>query len=141
MRTTLDTNVLVRLVVSDNLEQQAAAKSLIQQGVANGDDFLITTVCLAEFCWVLKKARGYSYDRKSIANALKTVLEVDCFVIDDARAVQAAVDAYRDGSADFADYLIYYLGESRGSDQLVTFDKKFARYGRCSLLKSGTSKD
>src|SRR5258708_40357872 len=98
-----DTNVLVRLLVSDDLAQQAAVHRRLERANTDGEAVLILPVVLAETAWVLDAVYGYA--RNQIALAIRTVVNTPPFLSPERSDILRAVEAYEDGTADFTDYL------------------------------------
>jgi predicted nucleic-acid-binding protein len=124
-----DTNVLVRLLVSDDLAQQKAVRKRLDRILAAGDEVVLTTVALAELAWVLDAA--YGYDREAIVLARRSLLDTPPFVSPEKGQVLEALDAYTSGPADFSDYLIVALAGSAGAGTLLTFDRELLRHSAC----------
>lgn len=122
----VDTNVLVRLLVSDDLPQQQAALARLKAARARGEEVLVTSVVLAELSWVLDAA--YGYQRAAIASAIERLLSTDPFACRDRTEVRRALEWYGKGPADFADYLILALAVGQGSETLLSFDRKLRRH-------------
>jgi predicted nucleic-acid-binding protein len=126
-----DTNVLVRLLVSDDLEQQQAVRSRLESILASGDSVLVTHVVMAELAWVLESA--YDYDRVAIASAVEAITETPPFEVEGRDVVLHALVMYQPGSADLSDYLVLAGCSARGALPLLTFDRKLAREPGCEL--------
>jgi predicted nucleic-acid-binding protein len=76
---------------------------------------------------------AYEWDRATIYDRLHRLLRTRGVVFEDLDLVESALQAYRAGKADLADYLIIGRAWSAGAD-LITFDKHFAREGGALLL-------
>lgn len=126
-----DTNILVRLLVSDDLEQQRAVVRRLERIQQDGEFVVVSSVVLAELSWVLSSA--YRYDRAAIATAIRALSETPPFLVLDRAAVVQALGWFRDGLADFADYLILSLAITQGGSSLLTFDKKLLKHRLCAL--------
>lgn len=124
-----DTNVLVRLLVSDDLAQQAVVRRRLDRANTEGEAVLVTPVALAETAWVLDAV--YGYGRKQIFGAVRAVLNTPPFLCPERQDVLRALQLCDAGSADFPDYLILALSESGGATTLLTFDRKLLRHPRC----------
>lgn len=120
-----DTNVLVRLVVSDDLEQQAAAARRLKQIRESGENVDVSVVALAELSWVLDAA--YGYPRSRIADAIAAIVNTPPLRAVDRAAVLEALERFRTGPADFSDYLIVALSEDA---RVLTFDRKLLKHPR-----------
>lgn len=130
----LDANVLVRYVVRDDAAQFAAARRLIAKCLAEeGSIFIPVTVAL-EFEWVLRASFGYGKD--DVLLVLSSLLSAAELSFESERAVEVALQLYREGSADFADCLHAALAAQAGEQPLWTFDKGAAKVAGAQLLRS-----
>ena len=117
----LDTNILVRLLVEDDDDQAAKARDLLRRSIEAGEPCLVTIVALCELQWVLK--RLYKVPREDRAGAIEDLLLDDRFLIEEPAVVGAAVVRFRNGKADPADYLIGLKSRSLGAQETATFDR------------------
>ena len=116
----LDTNVLVRYLTQDDAAQfQEASDLLLGLEKAHRSAYL-STVTLCETVWVL--ARAYKIERAQIVGMFEKLLDTSLFVIEDKDAVREAVDLYRAGKGDFADYLVGVRSRNAGCAVMATFD-------------------
>jgi predicted nucleic-acid-binding protein len=111
----LDTNVLVRLFVRDNLQQRNIAAGLVKE------PFLVLHTVLVELIWVLSSR--YNIDRIAFVAELRVLLGAPEARFTSANAVMWALDRYEAG-ADFADMLHFALAEELGATSFATFDKR-----------------
>ena len=79
---------------------------------------------LMETCWVLQSGMGI--DRSGCSHILETLLKDPVFSYDNSSRLWKTLEKYRQGKADFDDYLILGHSESIGA-KLQTFDKKLKR--------------
>ncbi|MFN3820621.1 type II toxin-antitoxin system VapC family toxin [Blastomonas sp.] len=112
----IDTNVIIRLLTSDDPVQAEAARRVIQQG-----DVFIGVTVLLEAEWVLRA--GYGFGASDIASALRGLAGLAQVTIEDAVAVAVALDWMSKG-VDFADAL--HLARSEHCSAVVTFDRRLA---------------
>ncbi|WP_434044946.1 MULTISPECIES: PIN domain-containing protein [Sorangium] len=124
-----DTNVIVRVLVGDDTRQQKAALSRLRKIRAEGGSVFVSVVVIAEVAWVLSSA--YAYGRSQIADALRGVLNTPPFFVPQRAEVLTAIEAYANGSADFADHLILSLAQGEGSATLLTFDRRLLKHPGC----------
>lgn len=117
----LDTNVLVRYLTQDEPAQARRAGALIEGALAKGDNCYLSAIVLCELVWVLFGA--YRLEKKSILRALERILETAGFLVEDRDLVQEAVDQFRLGRGDFADYLLGARNRAAGCSDTVTFDR------------------
>lgn len=113
----IDTNVLVRLLVSDNPIQSKASRSLF----ASEDIFIPDTVLL-ETEWVLRAAFGLS--PADICIAFRRICGLRNVTVNDRPLVAQVID-WHDAGFDFAD--AYHLALSKEQDTLKTFDAGFIK--------------
>jgi predicted nucleic-acid-binding protein len=116
----LDTNVLVRYLTKDDDKQFQEASALLLGLEKRQRSAYLSSVTLCETVWVL--ARAYKIDRAQIVEMFVTLLDTSLFVIEDKDAVREAVDLYRSGKGDFADYLVGIRSRNAGSVTMATFD-------------------
>ena len=117
---TLDTNVIVRVLVGDDPLQTPIAEHALLEGVKDGGVYL-PDVVLAEVAWVL---RGYGLDRLSRHGLLERLVRTRGVVVDDIDAVIDALEHFRQGG-DLADQLILARATRAGALPLLTFDQGF----------------
>lgn len=125
-----DTNVLVRVLVGDDPAQTKKAERAFADH-CKGDGVLVTLVVLAEIAWVLSAA--YEWDRATIHERLSRLVRTRGVTFEDLELVEAALESYRSGRADLADYLILVKAQSAGAG-LLTFDRRLSREDGVTLL-------
>jgi predicted nucleic-acid-binding protein len=113
---------LVRYLTQDHPEQARRANAAIAQGTAGGAHSYIGPIVLCEVVWVLRGA--YDESKAAILKTLDLILATKQFDIGDKDLVRDALEAYRHGRADFADYLIGASHGRAGCDETVTFDRR-----------------
>ena len=118
----LDTNVLVRYLTQDDTAQARRAGAAIAEHTAAGERCYLGPIVLCELTWVLREAYGQT--RASLITTLDLILATRQFEIGHKDAVRDAVEAFRAGRADFADYLIGAMGRRDGCEETVTFDRR-----------------
>ncbi len=116
MRITVDTNVLVRAVVRDDVAQADVAGALLK----SAEVIAVTLPCLCEFVWVLR--RVYRFGQDDIAAAIEALLAAGNVAVNRA-AVDAGLAVLKAGG-DFADGLIAYEGAWLGGEAFFSFDRK-----------------
>ncbi|MEW5847693.1 MAG: type II toxin-antitoxin system VapC family toxin [Myxococcota bacterium] len=127
----LDTNVLVRYLVDDDVQQGAQAAALIQASDRRRRKLYVSDVVMAELAWVLEEAYGFT--RMEIAGAARAVLSSRVFSFRDKARLARAVSDFESGGADLSDYLIRREAESAGAGRLFTFDRKLSREPGCAV--------
>ena len=120
--TGVDTNVLVRFIVEDDVEQTKRASALFRRAVAKGEQIFVSDTVLCELVWVLEAA--YRVPRSEIADTLANLLRAREVEIADAEITHRALTAYRSKRGDFADYVIRERAQAAGCTAVATFDKR-----------------
>lgn len=111
----IDTNVLVRVMVLDDPFQVSLAESILAKPV------FVTDGVLMEAEWVLRSR--YRMSRQEIAEALTRILDVETVSTAEPTLTQRCLSQYAAG-ADLSDML--HLSASRGLDAFVSFDRDLA---------------
>ncbi len=120
----LDTNVLVRYIVRDDLPQTKAATRLIESRCTSDDPGVVGSIVLCEIVWVLDRA--YGYDRKAISTVLRRILTAAELQVQESDLAWSALNSYEDGKADFADYMIGVFNQLQDAEATYTFDRNAA---------------
>lgn len=118
----LDTNVLVRYLVQDDLEQGKLAEEYIKSVKANGETCFINNIVLCELVWVLETS--YKLGRNQVMDILEKILRTNTFDFEDKAAAWWSVQQLTKGKADFSDYLIGKLNQEAGCAETASFDAK-----------------
>ncbi|MGB8365352.1 MAG: type II toxin-antitoxin system VapC family toxin [Rhizomicrobium sp.] len=113
----IDTNLIVRYLTGDHVQQAAKARALIDRH----DVFVATTVFL-EAEWVLRSAYGFAPER--VASALGTFAALPRVTLEHPALVATALGWMEQGM-DFADAL--HLAACAGCEAFVSFDRQFAK--------------
>jgi predicted nucleic-acid-binding protein len=117
----LDTNVLVRYLTQDEPSQARKATALVEAATALREKLHLDAVVLCELVWVLRGA--YGFDKARVVEALEKILGAAQFSVRDRDLVRQALAAYREGGADFADYVLGTRNIAAGCTTTVTFDR------------------
>lgn len=114
----VDTNVLVRLLVGDDLLQRDRAAALF----AHAEAIFIAKTVLLEAAWVLQSA--YAFPRTDVAEALKKLAGLPNVIVEDAERVARAL-GYAERGVDVADAL--HVASSSEAETFYTFDQRLIR--------------
>jgi predicted nucleic-acid-binding protein len=115
--TAVDTNVLVRLLTGDDVEQASAAKSLFSK-----EPIWIAKTVLLETGWVLRSI--YGFKEESVRSAFAKLLGLRNVHAEDPTGVAAALAISAHG-VEFADAL--HLSSRPAGASFVSFDQSFVR--------------
>lgn len=113
----LDTNVLIRYLVADDVTQAAKAKRYIESG-----SNYVNCIVLCEVVWVLESAYGYNKD--AVIATLEQLLSTHEVEVEDAEVALAALQDYRRSTAGFTDCLIGHRNAAHGCKETGSFDKR-----------------
>ena len=128
----LDTNILVRFIVQDDLAQLAAAQRLIRRCVSEQLTLFVPITVTLELEWVLRS--NFEFKKDEIIGALSDLFSAAELSFESERALEVALDLYRGGSADFADCVHIALAAQAGEQPLWTFDKGAAKVTGAQML-------
>ena len=118
----LDTNVLARYLVRDEPRQTRAATRFIEASCTVEAPGFVSLVVLCELVWVLE--RGYRYSRAQVAGLLRGLLQADDLAVERSELAWQALNAFEEGNADFADYVIGLTAHEAQAETTVTFDRR-----------------
>lgn len=130
----LDTNVLVRYIAQDELQQSATATELMETMTAERPGF-IALVSVVELVWVFQSC--YRATKGEIIHILETMLRTRELVVESADVVWQALRCYTESTADFADCLIERSANAAECEYTVTFDSKAAKTAGMRYLRAG----
>jgi predicted nucleic-acid-binding protein len=121
----IDTNVVMRLLVSDDAEQTRRARKLIEQSLGREEPVLVSLLVLIESEWVLRSSYGFKQD--AVLSMFRALLEASELSFEDESAVEEALFHWKDSACGFADCLITAHNRQLGCRATATFDAKAAR--------------
>ena len=113
----LDTNVLARLLLKDDLTQFKKAQALL----ASDAQFMAPVTVMLELVWVLE---SNDCSPSEICRGLGLLMNLHNFKPAHEHVIRKALTAYANG-LDFADAL--HLGLSQKEEVFLTFDKSFVK--------------
>src|SRR3954468_18201974 len=99
----IDTNVVVRLLVSDDAEQTRRARKLVDQAVSRDEPVLVSLPVLVETEWVLRSR--YGFNRETVLKVFRGALEARELSFEDESAFEEALFNWKDSSCGFSDCL------------------------------------
>lgn len=115
----VDTNILVRYLTRDDEQQWQQAVAVIKQN----QPCFVANIVLCELVWVLR-GRNYGFGKDEIINTLEAMLHSSVFEFESRSIVYQALQRYKQGLADFSDYLIGAIASQAGCTETVSFDSK-----------------
>jgi predicted nucleic-acid-binding protein len=130
----VDTNVVVRILVRDDDAQTRLADQKWDELLASGGIFL-SKVVLVESVWVARVS--YRFERATIAEAIGRLIDLDGVAVEQEPTVRRALARFEHGSADFADYVILESSREVHALPVLTFDERFGREADVELIAPG----
>lgn len=127
----LDTNVLTRYLTQDDARQAEAATRLIEGSCTQDAPGRVALTALVELVWVLRRA--YGYDKGVVGDVVERIMTTVELEVENEDVAWPALQAYRAGPADFADYVVLYSNAFAGCERTYTFDRKLAQHERAAL--------
>ncbi|WP_439640274.1 PIN domain-containing protein [Nevskia sp.] len=121
----LDTNVLVRWLVDNDVEQSALAAKRFRMAARQQQPLFVPATVALELEWVLRSR--YRFAKADIQRAFNAMLETRELLFQSEDAIERALHAWRNGNADFADCLHAGLCRAAGHAPLMSFDIRATR--------------
>jgi predicted nucleic-acid-binding protein len=118
----VDTNVLVRILVTD--DKQTEQVKLARQFAKKAKLVFVPQIVQVELVWVLQAA--YGLEKTEIIPVLQHLQVNESFQLQNEHEFSAALQLYQSNNVDFSDGLIFVESKKENCD-VVTFDKKFSR--------------
>jgi|SRR2546422_5699599 len=129
----LDTNVLVRLVVKDNDQQTQVAAKLLEKHAKKSESLFVPVTVVLELEWVLRSR--YKFTKAEVILVLSSLLMTFELVFESEGALEQALASYEEGGADYADCLHLALATKEKALPFLTFDVDAAKEVGARLLK------
>jgi predicted nucleic-acid-binding protein len=124
MAVAIDTNVLVRYIVKDDIVLAHKAEQIIGQAKTAG--LLLDRLIIAEISYVLRSV--YKLSKDDIVAVYRGLLSNDRFSIPDRELVEMTVDSFaRERSLSFEDCWLLILHRSGRAVGIATFDSGLSR--------------
>lgn len=121
----IDTDVIIRLLTSDDLSKQAESAHLFEQVQAGKLAVVAPLTVIADAVYVLSSPRLYAVPRAQVRALLLPLVRLPGLKIRQRRAVLRALDLYANTLLDFSDALIVAAMERAGSTVLYSYDTHF----------------
>lgn len=123
----LDTNILVRYLTQDDVDQAACATRLIEDDLSDNVPGFIGMVVLVETVWVLQ--RSYGATPEEIRQTVTDLLNSRSIVVENREVVVRALAIGEENACGFADAVIAAAALVAGCSKTVTLDCGAVRAG------------
>jgi predicted nucleic-acid-binding protein len=127
----LDTNVLVRYIMQDDIKQSPLATRIVESLSVEAPGF-VPLIAIVELGWVLSSA--YELDRNQLIEAFEALLRTKELVVERGEIVWKALRLFQRANCDFADSLIACSAEAAGCAKTMTFDRGAVKSARMTLI-------
>ena len=128
----LDTNILVRFLIQDDVNQANKVIQLFTKAEQNNEPLFIPLLVVLEMIWVLQSA--YSVSRQDIVLAISNLLQMQVFEFENQSTLRDFIISANKYSYDLSDILISQSAFSANCETTLTFDKKASRFELFTLL-------
>ncbi|HQS83792.1 MAG TPA: type II toxin-antitoxin system VapC family toxin [Alphaproteobacteria bacterium] len=121
----IDNNILVRLVTKDDPYQLNQVLTFLSKAKANSTPLYINHIVLCELVWVLKKE--YKYPKNTITSFLDDLIHTKEILFTNKEVLSEAIQLYKKGRGDFADYLTFTQNKKEGCSITYSFDTQLIK--------------
>jgi predicted nucleic acid-binding protein len=121
LRAFVDTNVLIRYLVNEPVEQSGRVQALLESDV----ELILTDLIVAEVAYVLTLV--YARPRADVATALRSLITFPRMAITEPSRLLRSVDLYEELRLDFADAYLLACAEDDQGHTVVSFDRGLGR--------------
>lgn len=118
----VDTNILLRHILADDPKWSEKSSRFLRDFCSPERPGYVNAVTLAEVAWVLRGRPEYA--KAKLIQVVESLVADENLVLGSRDVVASALDAFRNGPADFADYLVATLNADAGATPTYTIDKK-----------------
>ncbi len=121
----LDTNVIIRFLVKDDIEQAEKVLSLFKKAEREKEEFFVPLVVVLEMIWVLESV--YKVKRDKIIEAITDLLYLPVLEFENRSAIKSFLWGAKVSSMELSDLLIASVAKDKGCEKVISFDKRAAK--------------
>ena len=121
-RASVDTNVLLRLLIKDDDIKKKACERLLEKAKLKEIHLYILPIVVMEIVWVLEKY--YKLDRKTVRELAEAVMNTPELHIEMEDVFRKALRLYEEKNVKFADAVIGYWGLEKDLSIVYTYDER-----------------
>lgn len=127
----LDTNVLIRYIMQDDVAQSKKASLLIES--LRGDRLgYFSNITMAEVVWVLESC--YELNKQDVIRVIEGLLKAREIKKENSELLWRALQLFKETNVDYSDCLISVISSNDGCTETFTFDKKASKLLGMTLL-------
>jgi predicted nucleic-acid-binding protein len=116
----LDTNVIARIVLADDLVQTRQSTAMLDDAQLRGEEVSLSLPVVLELEWVLRSAA--KLPKTAVITTLRHLLETELLQIENEGALEYALHLYERSKADFAECLFLAKYRMQGCRAMLSFD-------------------
>lgn len=120
----IDTNVMLRFLLKDNLSQFEIARKYINQAKAGKVKITLVTQIIFELEFVLRKV--YKESREEISKDLIRIIQTSYLEVESRLPLSRAISLYNRFNIDLIDAFLF-IRASEGGGEVLSFDKDFLK--------------
>ena len=128
----VDTNILVRFIVKDDMRQANIAYNLFRRIEKNREQLFVPIVVVLEVMWVLESL--YDSPRADTVAVISNLLAMPIFQFETQPVIQKFITSARKNNFDLADLFLAHSAAHAHCDKVYTFDKKASKFKLFELL-------
>lgn len=121
-KVSVDTNVLLRLLIKDDDTKRKACERLLEKARQKEIYLYILPEVIMEIVWMLEKY--YRLDRKIVRELTEAIMNTPEFHIEMEDVFRKALRLYEEKNVKFADAVIGYWGLERDISIVYTYDER-----------------
>jgi predicted nucleic-acid-binding protein len=129
----IDTNIIIRFLVNDNVRQGRLVRDLFLNAEKQGGSFYISTPVLLETLWVLKSV--YEYSREEIIRAVESLSLMPVIEFENDDVVMEFIKSGRETNNELDDLLIGIYSKISGCETTLTLDIQASKSALFTLLR------
>ena len=133
----LDTNIIVRFLVSDDERQTTSVYRLFKKAENEKLVFYVPLLVILETIWVLESV--YQISRENILDAVSDILYLPILKFEAQPTLKRFLIDAQATNAELSDLLISSSAKLAGCETVLSFDKKAIKLGIFELLPEDTT--
>jgi len=129
----IDTNILVRFLVSDDEQQSKKVYNIFKTAELNKKELFVSLLVILESIWVLESV--YKISREDILDSISGLLLMPILKFEHQSTLQLFAQSAKGNRYDLSDLLIACCAKEQGCETVLTFDKKASKFNLFELVK------
>lgn len=123
----LDTNVILRFTLRDNVRLTQKARDVFAQAKRGKIELILIPEVIAETVFVLEKV--YHYSRTKVSTGLNWLVKSSYLEVRNKREILQTLNDLIITRIDFVDIFLFHLAKNENA-QVISFDKDFEKLAR-----------